>query len=540
MKPFSHWAARTTTHCQALATAPMPPTPDRPQPGSGSVSLHAWAARLLAMITLTLLLPGRAMQGAESRPSGWEDSIVEMDVTRKQYDYTQPWTRRMQSRRKAGLVLEGHEILTTADQVYDRTLVRIQKRGRGKWYIGDVTWIDYHANLAIVTTEEPGFWDDLKPIVVPEGRSPSESMQIVRWREGKLEMRKAEFSQYTVDTGDLSFVPRILLEISAEIQGVGWGEPVFSNDTLIGLSVQHTGNKISVLPASFIRPILSARKLGTYRGLGFFDFFWQAAVNPASLEHLKLKGEPRGAIVIEVPSHPGQTPVLQPLDILLKIDGFDIDMQGDYQDPDYGPLLLENLATRGKWAGDAVPMTISREGRELEILYRLPKAEFSTSLVPDATYDQAPEYLIAGGFVFQPLNDPYLKAWGPDWKRRSPFRIYYFNNQAPTPEQPALVLLSQVLPDVYNLGYQDVKYLVVKQVNGRRIARLEDLHAALENPPDGFHIIEFMESDSLRRLVVSAADLEAATQRVLQRYGIASDHHLSSESPAETVTAGKP
>ena len=170
----------------------------------------------------------------------------------------------------------------------------------------------------------------------------------------------------------------------------------------------------------------------------------------------------------------------------------------------------------------------------------MPKAEFSTSLVPDATYDQAPEYLIAGGFVFQPLNDPYLKAWGPDWKRRSPFRIYYFNNQAPTPEQPALVLLSQVLPDVYNLGYQDVKYLVVKQVNGRRIARLEDLHAALENPPDGFHIIEFMESDSLRRLVVSAADLEAATQRVLQRYGIASDHHLSSESPAETVTAGKP
>jgi len=37
-------------------------------------------------------------------------------------------------------------------------------------------------------------------------------------------------------------------------------------------------------------------------------------------------------------------------DIICKVDGFDIDIQGYYQDPDCGQLILENLATRGHFA----------------------------------------------------------------------------------------------------------------------------------------------------------------------------------------------
>jgi len=35
-----------------------------------------------------------------------------------------------------------HEILTTAEDLNDRTLVRIQKNGRGKWTNAQVKWID--------------------------------------------------------------------------------------------------------------------------------------------------------------------------------------------------------------------------------------------------------------------------------------------------------------------------------------------------------------------------------------------------------------
>jgi hypothetical protein len=43
----------------------------------------------------------------------------------------------------------------------------------------------------------------------------------------------------------------------------------------------------------------------------------------------------------------------------------------------------------------------------------------------------------------------------------------------------------------------------------------------LEKPVNGFHIIEFVQSDSLRRMVVAAGETEQeATARVLKRYGI--------------------
>jgi hypothetical protein len=477
-----------------------------------------------------------AAEGNASR-SSWDNSLVMLDVTRKQYDYFQPWTKRMKSGHKAGIVLNGQEILTTADEMFDRTLVRLQKGGRGRWWTGEVSWIDYHANLAIVTAVDPAFWQDLKPVTLSDPSLETEQFQIVRWREGKLETRKAEFNQFTADEGHLSFAPRVKLELNSEIQGTGWGEPVISNSRVIGIVEEQSGTKCSVIPSSFIRPVLEARKSGFYRGLGFFDFYWQPAENPSTLTYLKLEGEPRGVIVIDVPSRPGIDPVLKARDILLEVDGFNIDIQGDYEDPAFGHLSLENLATRGKWAGDDVKMKVWRDGKATDITYRLPKAEYSSTLVPDAVYDQEPEYLIVGGLVFQPLNDAFLQGWGADWKRRSPFRLYYYNNLPPTPERPALVLLSQVLPDIYNIGYQELKYLVIDEVNGQKISRLPPLREALKKPINGFHQIQFMQSDSLRRLVLAAEQQEAATRRVLKTYGITKDFYFVTPATKNTTTA---
>ena len=41
------------------------------------------------------------------------------------------------------------------------------------------------------------------------------------------------------------------------------------------------------------------------------------------------------------PGQMAQGQVLKPRDVLLNIDGFDLDIQGDYQDPDFGSLTLE-------------------------------------------------------------------------------------------------------------------------------------------------------------------------------------------------------
>ena len=86
-------------------------------------------------------------------PSTWEQSVVRIDVNRHTFNYFQPWSRRVGASKKFGLVIEDQAILTTANLLYNHTLIRIQKGGRGQWAIGRITWIEYHANLALLTVD---------------------------------------------------------------------------------------------------------------------------------------------------------------------------------------------------------------------------------------------------------------------------------------------------------------------------------------------------------------------------------------------------
>jgi PDZ domain-containing protein len=155
-----------------------------------------------------------------------------------------------------------------------------------------------------------------------------------------------------------------------------------------------------------------------------------------------------------------------------------------------------------------------------EVKYRLPRVDYAVELVPRAVYDREPDYLVFGGLVFEPLTEPYLRSWGADWARHVPFRLAYYQQQKPTLQRKSVVLLSMVLPDPYNLGYQDLRFLPVQRINGRRISDFSDVAPALARPSGGVHVIEFDPGDWVQRLVLDADTAESATRRVFQRYGI--------------------
>src|ERR1051326_4475661 len=125
---------------------------------------HSRLKFFLCFLLLLAAAPAHAGEEKRNVPSIWARSIVTIEVARKQYDYYQPWSKPTHQVQKIGTVIGDRHILTTANDLFDRTLVRLQKGGRGQWYIGEVVWIDYHANLALLTTSDPEFWRDLKPV----------------------------------------------------------------------------------------------------------------------------------------------------------------------------------------------------------------------------------------------------------------------------------------------------------------------------------------------------------------------------------------
>ena len=473
---------------------------------------------ILAFILATLVFVPIAQAQKERSP--WASSVVRLDINRHNYNYFQPWSRRVSANQKFGLVVGKREIVTTANLLYNHTLLRLQKGGRGQWYTGRVTWIDYHANIALVTVDEDLFWEGLKPAKLATEVPDSGAAELVRWNSGRFEVRKLDINRLQIRKGQLTFIDMLHLELDSEINGVGWSEAITIGDKVIGLTISQARNKCIAIPSSFIQSVLTAQSEGNYRGMGFFNFFWQQSENPTTLDYLKLNGEKRGVIVTQVPNLPGDNNTLKPKDILLEIDGNTIDTLGDYNDPVYGPMMLENLATRNHWAGDEIPMKIWRDGKEQEITYKLPKADYDNELIPTALYDVPPEYVMAGGLVFQPMTVPYLMSWGNDWQRRAPVRLIHYKGQPPTEDRPRLVVLSTVLPDPYNLGYQSYRFLVVDKINGKRISRIDQLTSAFENSDGDYHIVEFEQGEPVERIILDAKRLDAATQRVMLRYGL--------------------
>jgi PDZ domain len=476
---------------------------------------------------LLVLTPFVNLRAATHSEFAWENAIIHIEVASKEYNYVQPWQRSEKMTYKSGVVVDGHQIITTADGLADQTLIRLKKQGDGLFSLGRVAWIDYQANLAAVTTDEKDFWTGLQPARLADPVPISGDVRILCWRDDSLENRQGEIERLTVENSMLSFVSVPALKIDSNIAGVGYGEAVTVGDRLIGLACAQGGDAVTAIPTSFIAPILQAEQAKTYTGLGYFDFTWDPAENPLNLDYLKLSGPARGVIVKETGLKPGVVSLVHPRDVILQIDGFDIDAEGNYRDPQYKKLCLENLSSRGKWAGMTCKLKIWRDGKEQDIVYKLPKAEYTDELIPEQLFDQDPEYVMAGGFVFVPLGEPYLRSWGPAWRQHSPFRLSYYEMDKVTPERPQRVVLSQVLPYTANIGYESLRNAVVDEINGMKIKRISDIVTALKSPVDGFDVFKFESGESVREAVLDASEMDQANQEIMARYNIPADHVLN-------------
>ena len=120
--------------------------------------------------------------------------------------------------------------------------------------------------------------------------------------------------------------------------------------------------------------------------------------------------------------------------------------------------------------------------KDLEVV--LPAARYDDELVPDYVFDRSPEYMIVGGLIFQPLTTSYLRSWGKEWWKSAPYRMTYYTYEKATPERPQLVILSHLLPDRFNLGYQELAYMALDKVNGRTISSIRSLADALKRAQD--------------------------------------------------------
>ena len=214
---------------------------------------------------------------AENASDQWTQSLVQIESTRHQYEYFQPWARRTSSNNKFGVIVQGRQIVTTADFLFDHTVLRVQKGGRGSWYEASLKWIAYHANLAIIAVEDDTFWEGLVPVTFADPVPTTGDVRLIRWNDGRLEMRRLEVNRLRMGRGALTYIDIPQLELDSEINAVGWSEAIIHQNRVIGLTTSQSRSKCTAVPSFFIQQVLDLVSKDAYPGLGYFNFYWKRA-----------------------------------------------------------------------------------------------------------------------------------------------------------------------------------------------------------------------------------------------------------------------
>jgi len=459
-------------------------------------------------------------------------SIVSVRVTGQDWNWRAPWEKQAPwTRTVTGLVVPGQRILVASTAFGNHLLVEAQKLGSEARSVARVELVDQEGPLALIAVDDPAFWDGLEPLPLAE-RAPAEGdVTILRWqRSGLLDSYPGTLRQVRSGRHGLSQTSLLTLEVGTSTDGLGESEVVVAKGRVAGLVTGRSGDAYAALAAPVLAQFLAGAAKGDWRSFARAGLAWQDLTNPALRELVGLQPGETGVRLTRVAPHGSAGGVLKPGDVVLEMGGAKLDPTGYYEHPLYGRMLFALLFSDGRQPGDTMPVRVLRDGARLDLQLPLRAMRPDEDRVPPYVFGREPEYVVVGGLVFEELTRPYLGAWG-DWARRAPPRLLVAIDREPDEagtEPGHIVLLSSVLPDAANLGYQELRDLIVERVNGRPVASLVDLRRAVTAPEGGFHGVDFVAGQGFTRAVLDATEAEAAAARLRGAYGV---ERLDSAAP---------
>ncbi|MCX6123881.1 MAG: hypothetical protein NTV34_03920 [Proteobacteria bacterium] len=216
---------------------------------------------------------------------------------------------------------------------------------------------------------------------------------------------------------------------------------------------------------------------------------------------------------------------LKPDDVLTGIDQHQLDNRGFYRHPVWGAISAKHYISQ-RYGSEKVTLRYLRAGKPIQAIRPLRRYNGQDNRLPGLTFEGDIAHLIIGGLVFRELGVDFLSTFGRDWARYAPanlLHLFHFKNY-PMLSRRRYLILSQVLADSFNQGYDKEGGLILEKVNGDFVANLDELRlTALARPVnhlgEKFFVFEFEQGI---KIVLPYDGLKEAQARIAKAYGIAS------------------
>ena len=461
----------------------------------------------------------------------YDASVVEITVAYQDHDPHIPWRKKAAAIRQGyGVVIGPGQVLTTEDLVRNQTQVELRRAKSGAKLAAAVQEADDQLNTALLTFSNSAPANAFLPMTPADTIRRDDRLTIVKLEKtGEFQTSAGQVVELSASAAPRPLALKVLTQSSID----GNGTPALLNGQLAGLSVAYDKKTQTGLfiPCTTLRRFIADANAPPYKGLAWAGFQFESLLDPVKRRYLGVSDTQGGVVVTKTTPGSGAAEALLAGDVITAWDGIPIDAQGYYNDMDFGRLRLSYLIGGRRAAGDRVPVALIRDQKPLVVQVLLKRQCDRDEFIPEAISPgrSAPaepgggdsmEYLVAGGLVLQELTGDYLRAAGENWKiQMNPRLVYYYLHQDKFARRPGdhVVLLSMVLPDSINIGYQEFRDQIVTAVNGRPIRNMTDVFRAVDDA-GGLRRMALMGCGV--ELVLDEATLDEANRRIAAQYRI--------------------
>jgi len=482
-------------------------------------------------MAIALGLPMIGLAGLDQQ----RQAVVKIYVTIQQEDFRQPWqSSPPMSGTGSGFIIKGKRLMTNAHVVSDARFIEVQRDGDTRKYPATVKYIAHDCDIAILEVNDETFFEGTKPLAFGS-KLPNlnDAVMVLGYPMGggRLSLTKGvvsriDYSLYAHSTVD----SHLVMQVDAAINPGNSGGPVFFNEKVIGIAFQGITASQNIgytIPLPVIEHFLKDIEDGTYDGYPELGVEHLGTENLALRANLGLQKGVTGVVVAYVDPFGAASGFLKPGDVLLSIDGHPIANDGSVRlegnSVEYSEFIERKQCT------ESVAFTLWHDNKTDSVL--IPLKRKPDPFIFRQTYDQKPEYIIAGGLIFSTLSRGYLATLGSELNTPAAQHLLYTSRYAKLDnlfkERTQFVLLTGRLPHPVNTYCASHFNQVLSTVNGQPIHRLSDITEALIKPVSGFHIFKFEGNDD--PMIMDADMTTKADAEILAQYSVPSPSYIKAQ-----------
>ena len=292
--------------------------------------------------------------------------VVKIEMDSLTPDYATPWnTGRYQGGIGTGFLIGENAFMTNAHVVSNAERIYISMYGDSRKIPARVKFIAHDADLALLEADDP------KPF---KGIRPFEFSKNLPHLEDEVRV-----IGYPIGGNRLSVTRGVV----SRIDFTTYAHP---------RNTEHANNTGYVIPTPVIRHFLEDIKDGVYDG--YVDMGIQAApiLNPAMRKAFGLPDDEKGVLIGKVLKGSSADGVLRNGDLLMKVDGYDVDSSAMIE-LDGQKISMKELIERC-FKDDRLPLDIIRDGKPMKVEMVMKPSPSRDLLM--AEYDKMPRYVVFG------------------------------------------------------------------------------------------------------------------------------------------------